>query len=239
MTQHKHTATNRQHLLLFAVVLTAAFGMNVVSASLQRTSQDAFLLHRSSVSSGVSSHGSSSLRVAAMLHAKRAPLITKSSSSSSAAMIAHPLRRRAASGALLHGAAVSSTRTLIKAACGDKLITQGEQCDDGNTIAGDGCSLSCQIETGFNCDTSQPTHCWSRCGDGIVAANEKCDDGNTIAGDGCTASCKVEFFYTCAGSPSVCAIPARCGNGIVEGSEACDDGNSTPGDGCTNSCTLE
>ncbi len=31
--------------------------------------------------------------------------------------------------------------------CGDGTIQTGEQCDDGNTIDGDGCSSSCQIET--------------------------------------------------------------------------------------------
>ena len=31
--------------------------------------------------------------------------------------------------------------------CGNNIIEQGEQCDDGNIINGDGCSSSCQIET--------------------------------------------------------------------------------------------
>jgi len=36
--------------------------------------------------------------------------------------------------------------TLIPDVCGDGAVTPGEQCDDGNTAAGDGCSASCQIE---------------------------------------------------------------------------------------------
>eukprot|EP01079_Euglenida_sp_SAG-EU17-18_P003017 gene3017-3577_t len=39
-----------------------------------------------------------------------------------------------------------------------------EQCDDGNTVAGDGCSPACQIE--------------ARCGDGTVTRPEQCDDAN-------------------------------------------------------------
>jgi cysteine-rich repeat protein len=32
------------------------------------------------------------------------------------------------------------------ATCGNGTVDQGEQCDDGNTAAGDGCSASCQME---------------------------------------------------------------------------------------------
>jgi cysteine-rich repeat protein len=32
------------------------------------------------------------------------------------------------------------------ATCGNGAVDQGEQCDDGNTAAGDGCSASCQME---------------------------------------------------------------------------------------------
>lgn len=34
--------------------------------------------------------------------------------------------------------------------CGNKTLDKGEECDDGNTIAGDGCSESCKKETGAN-----------------------------------------------------------------------------------------
>jgi cysteine-rich repeat protein len=29
--------------------------------------------------------------------------------------------------------------------------SEGEECDDGNTLNDDGCSLVCQVETGFTC----------------------------------------------------------------------------------------
>jgi len=35
--------------------------------------------------------------------------------------------------------------------CGDGQPDAGEQCDDGNTTGGDGCSSSCQVETEFVC----------------------------------------------------------------------------------------
>ncbi len=35
--------------------------------------------------------------------------------------------------------------------CGNGIVEAGEQCDDGNTMSGDGCSATCQIESG-SCD---------------------------------------------------------------------------------------
>ena len=36
--------------------------------------------------------------------------------------------------------------------CGDGIKDQLEECDDGNTVEGDGCSPDCKIEVGFTCD---------------------------------------------------------------------------------------
>jgi cysteine-rich repeat protein len=58
--------------------------------------------------------------------------------------------------------------------CGNGVLDPGEQCDDGNRSAGDGCSPACQLEI---------------CGNGVVEGNEQCDDGNAVDGDGCEASC--------------------------------------------------
>jgi cysteine-rich repeat protein len=62
------------------------------------------------------------------------------------------------------------------AVCGNGVVEAGEQCDDGNTTCGDGCSSNCKIE---------------RCGNGIVDCNEDCDEGpnNGKLGDPCTAQC--------------------------------------------------
>ena len=66
--------------------------------------------------------------------------------------------------------------------CGDGVVDTGEQCDDGNTASGDGCSATCTTETPANV-----------CGDGTVGGTEQCDDGNTTSGDGCSATCKHEY----------------------------------------------
>lgn len=50
-----------------------------------------------------------------------------------------------------------------KASCGDGFIHFGfEECDDGNTMSGDGCSSTCTI---------------AACGDGVVEGMEQCDLG--------------------------------------------------------------
>ena len=58
-------------------------------------------------------------------------------------------------------------------------ITLYEECDDGNTSDGDGCSTTCLNE------------CAARgsCGNGRIDAGETCDDGNLGAGDGCSPGC--------------------------------------------------
>jgi cysteine-rich repeat protein len=63
--------------------------------------------------------------------------------------------------------------------CGDLEVCPPEECDDGNTEDGDGCSSTCQDEF---------------CGDTIVqpGLGEECDDGNTEDGDGCSSTCQVE-----------------------------------------------
>lgn len=148
--------------------------------------------------------------------------------------------RRHGTGALVIQHSSSAPSVAIKAGCGDGLITGTEQCDDGNAVSGDGCSSSCQIESGFQCVTTQPSKCWAICGDGIKTPTEKCDDGNTVGGDGCSATCNIEFGYICKGSPSTCYVPGICGDGKINATgETCDDGNTHSGDGCSTTCTIE
>nr|WP_246357755.1 lamin tail domain-containing protein [Pyxidicoccus fallax] len=63
--------------------------------------------------------------------------------------------------------------------CGNTVLEQGEQCDDGNTTNGDGCEA--------NCTPTPPAQ--AVCGNGRVEGTETCDDGNTADGDACPANC--------------------------------------------------
>ena len=69
---------------------------------------------------------------------------------------------------------------------------QAGYCDDSNVINGDGCSSTCQVETGMYCSGGSPTTfdiCFEPCGDGRNAGYYACDDGNSINGDGCSSTC--------------------------------------------------
>jgi len=65
------------------------------------------------------------------------------------------------------------------AGCGNGFVDAAEVCDDGNLVAGDGCSADCLSD--------------ETCGNGVVdvAVGETCDDGNDTSGDGCS-SCSLE-----------------------------------------------
>jgi fibro-slime domain-containing protein len=123
--------------------------------------------------------------------------------------------------------------------CGDGIIERSEQCDDGNTINGDGCSRICQIEANWDCSTEgQPCKYVGNCGSGFLTSNKACDDGNTTSGDGCSSDCKtVETGYICRVPGKPCTT--RCGDGILKGFETCDDGNTANGDGCSATCKIE
>jgi large repetitive protein len=129
--------------------------------------------------------------------------------------------------------------------CGNGIVEEGEECDDGNAAGGDGCSAFCSIESGYWC-IGEPSVCIALCGDGMLDSGEECDDGNAVGGDGCSASCTIEAGYQCSGEPSVCTLiddsdpdpDPVCGNGIVEEGEECDDGNDSNFDGCLNNCRL-
>ena len=124
--------------------------------------------------------------------------------------------------------------------CGDGVTDPGEQCDDGNALDGDDCSIDCL----------EP-----RCGDGVVQADEACDDRNESDRDGCLSSCQLARcgdgivrpgFEACdegeanGDEPgdtcrSNCTRPG-CGDGIVDQGEQCDDGNDNDQDACPSTC---
>ncbi len=132
--------------------------------------------------------------------------------------------------------------------CGNGILEQGEQCDDGNNLNGDGCSGYCTTESN------------ATCGNGVIEAGEQCDDGNLVNGDGCSGLCQNETTAVCGngtvetgeqcddgnlidgdGCSALCTTETTsvCGNGTVETGEQCDDGNTTAGDGCSATCQNE
>ena len=87
-----------------------------------------------------------------------------------------------------------------------------EECDDGNTAIGDGCSLALPARDRTSiCPTPGPP-CISTvvCGDGTCRGNEACDDDNTNDGDGCSADCsQVEPGWVCPAPGVRCLAQVR------------------------------
>ncbi len=124
--------------------------------------------------------------------------------------------------------------------CGDGIVNEGEECDDGNTVDDDDCSNACTA---------------ARCGDGIVQGQEQCDDGNTVDDDACSNACLltscgdgiVQPGEACDDGNDInddmcsnACTEAVCGDGIVQATlgEECDDGNTVDDGTCWSDCTL-
>ncbi len=79
--------------------------------------------------------------------------------------------------------------------CGNGVVDDGEFCDDGTNLGGEGLCVACQaIQT---------------CGDGTQNGTETCDDGNTENSDGCDADCTVGFI-ACDITGSTCPSGTSC-----------------------------
>lgn len=140
-------------------------------------------------------------------------------------------------------AAGTSSPTLCKTgvspSCGNGIgDSEFEECDDGNTLGGDGCSPTCRVEVGWECQPTGACTLTGACGNGDVSRIEACDDGNAVSGDGCSADCsQVEGGWACPAGGRACR--PLCGDGKVLGDEECDDGNQVNGDGCSSLCRFE
>ncbi len=98
------------------------------------------------------------------------------------------------------------------AMCGNGVVENDEECDEGDANSDDGaCTSTCAI---------------AYCGDGLVHEGvELCDDGiNDNSYEGCASNCD--------------ALGPYCGDGMANGTEPCDDGNEENGDGCNTDCVV-
>jgi len=73
--------------------------------------------------------------------------------------------------------------------CGDGVITGVETCDDGGSLAGNGCSATCTVETGYRC-SGAPSVCtpMSTCGEIRLATATAADGTYFIDPDGAAGS---------------------------------------------------
>ncbi len=127
------------------------------------------------------------------------------------------------------------------AVCGNDAVEPGEECDDGNNVACDGCAASCRTES---------------CGNARIECDEECDLGaqNGAPGSPCRADCTVvpptggvqllpggmgrnacyaEWTVRNPGGEVVDGMPARTQR-CVDGDPACDQDGASDG-----RCLLE
>ena len=148
--------------------------------------------------------------------------------------------------------------------CGDGVWFTSEGCDDGNTVAGDGCSASCQVEAASLCSNSLGAvsncsgcsqYCLNCTSSGCITCESAYIFNNST--QACDVNCSsISLCLTCSeslgvvlcnscssgymvGPGSTSCIPA-CGDGtLISPDEACDDNNTNNGDGCSSLCVIE
>ncbi len=91
--------------------------------------------------------------------------------------------------------------------CGDGVVDDGEECDDGNDDSTDSCTIECTENI---------------CGDGYVYdGEESCDEGSAN-GTICTASYGSTCAYCNDNCVNVTSSGSFCGDGEINGDEVCD-----------------
>lgn len=126
--------------------------------------------------------------------------------------------------------------------CGDGTVTAPEQCDDGNTVDGDGCDADCTWTCSADADCADTNLC---------NGAETCTDPGTLASR-CVAGTAATDGTVCdrdsdPATRDICrtsaCVASRCGDSFVDTGasppEQCDDGNTSPGDGCSPTCQTE
>ncbi|HEX4335747.1 MAG TPA: DUF4215 domain-containing protein [Polyangiaceae bacterium] len=114
--------------------------------------------------------------------------------------------------------------------CGNGKLDGTEECDDGNTVKGDGCEPDCTFScvpgvTGRDCQSTN-----------VCIDSGTCNGATHV----CTPLLPKAPGTTCNTSKNCvqgnCIAPV-CGDGIKAAGEACDDGNASNTDACTGTCT--
>lgn len=139
----------------------------------------------------------------------------------------------AADGASCGSALICIAEECVASTCGDGYLDEAmaEECDDGNTLAFDGCEpLTCT----FTCADDSACIDTAVCNGVETCTDHVCAAGTPPAnGTDCTLA---------AGGAGVCratvCVAAGCGNGVPDGAEECDDSNDVDGDGCDVDCTF-
>lgn len=136
--------------------------------------------------------------------------------------------------------------------CGDDLLDEGEECDDGNTVNGDGCDINCEYSCHFNEECDDSSECTvdlcSSGGTGRLCEHQviegECDDGLfCTTGDHCSEAGICDGTADKCDDAVACTTDAcfeddqACSNEVSEGwcliDDACyEDIDEDPGNVC-------
>jgi len=126
--------------------------------------------------------------------------------------------------------------------CGNGNVDPGEECDDGNTVAGDCCGPTCQLEPdGQACDDGRFCTLGTVCSQGTCGGGtpRNCDDGNACTADRCdepSARCVQDAALltgVACDDGDACTQQDACSGGTCQGRPViCDDGNACTTDSC-------
>ena len=129
---------------------------------------------------------------------------------------------------------------LLNLCCGNGTIEPGEQCDDGNGLACDGCSNFCQIETNPPCP-SDGNECTQDCSPAAGCTysprtGQTCtDDGDVCTTDTCSASAHCQHTPRVCNDGVACTVDS-CSAGVgcvaTPNDALCDDGDTCTDQHC-------
>ncbi len=111
--------------------------------------------------------------------------------------------------------------------CGDGIVDELEQCDDGNFNELDGCTTLCE----FTCVEDGDCDNLNDCDGDEICVDHACDESDPELDDG--APCGNMTSMSCW--KGIC-VDDVCGDGVQSSNEQCDDGNLDPSDGCKPDC---